>query len=67
MGPHLVVPEGMSAEVEILKLAPINQAGEGDLTFFGNPDYAKFLSETKATAVIVAKERGTSFYSANSC
>ena len=56
LGASLVVPEGMSAEVEILKLAPINQAAEGDLTFLSNPDYAKFLSETKATAVIVAKE-----------
>ena len=47
LGASLVVPEGMSAEVEILKLAPINQAAEGDLTFLSNPDYAKFLSETK--------------------
>ena len=46
----------MNAEVEILKLAPINQAGEGDLTFLSNPDYAKFLSETKATAVLVAEK-----------
>ena len=56
LGASMVVPEGMSAEVEILKLAPIHQAGEGDLTFLGNPDYAKFLSETKATAVIVDKQ-----------
>ena len=47
LGASLVVPEGKNADIEILKLAPINQAGEGDLTFLSNPDYAKFLAETK--------------------
>ena len=56
LGAELIVPEGKSADVEILKLAPINQAIDGDLTFLANPDYAKFLSNTKATAVLVAEK-----------
>lgn len=57
LGAQLHVPEGMNAAVEITKLAPIDQAKEGDLTFLSNPDYARFLSETKATAVILATKQ----------
>lgn len=34
----------------------IEDAGEGDITFVGNPKYASMLSTTKASAVIVSNE-----------
>lgn len=41
-------------EVEIVKLAPIDQAGTGDITFLANPKYLGLLAATEASAVIVA-------------
>ncbi len=40
-------------EVEITGLAPIGQAGPGDLTFVANPRYRPLLKTTKASAAIV--------------
>jgi UDP-3-O-[3-hydroxymyristoyl] glucosamine N-acyltransferase len=40
--------------VEIGRVAPIESAGRGDLTFVANPRYLKFLPECRASAVILA-------------
>lgn len=39
--------------VEIRRVAKIEEAGTGDLTFLANPKYAKYLGLTRASAVIV--------------
>jgi len=44
-----------NGEREISRVAKIEEAGDGDLTFLANPKYARYLSETRATAVIVGK------------
>ncbi len=43
-------------DVEIARVVPIQQAGEGDLTFVANPKYLSFLHECRASAVIVAPD-----------
>ena len=43
-------------DIEITGISEIQTAQEGDLTFFTNPRYRKFLETTKASAVIVEKE-----------
>lgn len=40
-------------EIEIQRVAGLEHAGPGDLTFFANPRYAASLRATKASAVIV--------------
>jgi UDP-3-O-[3-hydroxymyristoyl] glucosamine N-acyltransferase len=40
-------------EVDIRRVAGLEQADDGDLTFFANPRYAAHLRETKASAVIL--------------
>lgn len=42
------------AALTIRRVAPLNAAIEGDLTFFTNPKYAAALKTTRASAVIVA-------------
>ena len=42
-----------ASEVEITGVAPIGQAGPGDLTFVANPRYRPLLKSTKASAAIV--------------
>lgn len=44
------------ANIEIERVAPIETAGTGDLTFVGNPRYARYLEGTRAAAVIVAPD-----------
>jgi UDP-3-O-[3-hydroxymyristoyl] glucosamine N-acyltransferase len=46
--------EGNDA-VDIQRVAKIEEAGEGDLTFVANPRYTRFLGSTRASAVIVAR------------
>jgi UDP-3-O-[3-hydroxymyristoyl] glucosamine N-acyltransferase len=41
------------AAIEIERVAPIDQAGPGDLTFLANPKYASALASTAASAVIL--------------
>ena len=41
--------------VEIARVAPIEDAGPGDLTFFANPKYAAELRRTRASAVILGE------------
>ncbi len=43
------------ADREIVRVAKIEEAGEGDLTFLANPKYARFLGDTRASAVIVGR------------
>ncbi|MDG2665874.1 LpxD N-terminal domain-containing protein, partial [Vibrio parahaemolyticus] len=38
------------------RVAPMDKAQEGDVTFLSNPKYAKHLSECKATVVMVKAE-----------
>ena len=45
-------------ECAIYKIAPIEKAKQGELTFLGNRLYKKFLSTTKASAVILSEEDG---------
>jgi UDP-3-O-[3-hydroxymyristoyl] glucosamine N-acyltransferase len=40
-------------EIEIKGIAPLNQAKEGEISFLANKKYKKYLSSTKASAVIV--------------
>ncbi len=41
-------------DIEIARMAAIEDAGPGDLTFFANPKYADALRHTRAAAVIAA-------------
>jgi UDP-3-O-[3-hydroxymyristoyl] glucosamine N-acyltransferase len=41
-------------DVEIRRVAGIERAGPGDLTFVANPRYVSLLTETRASAVILA-------------
>jgi UDP-3-O-[3-hydroxymyristoyl] glucosamine N-acyltransferase len=42
--------------VEIRRVAKIEEAGEGDITFVANPKYARFLASTHASAVIIGRK-----------
>jgi UDP-3-O-[3-hydroxymyristoyl] glucosamine N-acyltransferase len=43
-------------EIEIHRVAGIDDAGPGDLTFFTNPKYARALKTTRASAVILSEK-----------
>jgi UDP-3-O-[3-hydroxymyristoyl] glucosamine N-acyltransferase len=45
--------------VEIRRVAPIDAAGPGDITFVANPKYAARLGSTRASAVILSPELAT--------
>ena len=55
LGLDIIWPDGKPKKVEIKKVAPIETAEEGDITFLGNPDYRTYLSSCKASAIIVKK------------
>jgi UDP-3-O-[3-hydroxymyristoyl] glucosamine N-acyltransferase len=42
--------------VTISRVSPIEEAGPGDITFLANPRYARFISGSKASAIIVAPQ-----------
>ena len=46
-------------EIEIHRVAGIEDAGPGDLTFFTNPKYARALRTTRASAVILSEKAET--------
>jgi len=46
--------EGGSGEAEILRIAPLETAGPGDLAFLNNPRYQSQLAASRAACVIVA-------------
>jgi UDP-3-O-[3-hydroxymyristoyl] glucosamine N-acyltransferase len=41
--------------IDVLRVAKIEEAGSSDLTFLANPKYEKYLSQTKASAVLVSR------------
>ncbi len=43
-----------SGETAISRIAPLDQAGPGDLAFLSNPKYRSQLADTRASAVIMA-------------
>lgn len=43
-------------EIEISRVAPIDQAGPGDITFVTNPKYLPLLKQCRADAVIVSPD-----------
>lgn len=47
--------EAKAEAIEIKRVAKIEDAGEGDITFLANPKYARFLSTTRASAIIVSR------------
>lgn len=49
------VVEG-DGSIEIERLAKIEDAAAGELTFFSNPRYSKYLATTNASAILVARE-----------
>lgn len=53
---RLDCPVEGDASVEIRRVAKIEEAGPGDLTFLANPKYASKLAQTKASAVIMNGE-----------
>jgi UDP-3-O-[3-hydroxymyristoyl] glucosamine N-acyltransferase len=53
---RLGVPFEGEGDTEISGCAPIEEAGEHDLTFVANPRYARLLRETRAGAVIVGPD-----------
>ncbi|MEK6755514.1 MAG: UDP-3-O-(3-hydroxymyristoyl)glucosamine N-acyltransferase [Bacteroidota bacterium] len=44
---------------EIAKVAKIEEAGSGDLTFLANPKYERFLATTRASAILVSSTLDT--------
>lgn len=46
--------EGGTREVEISRIAPLESAGPGDLSFLSNPRYQQQLAASRAACVIVA-------------
>ena len=44
------------ADLSVARVAPIDVAREGDITFVTNPKYIKALSTTSASAVIVSPD-----------
>jgi UDP-3-O-[3-hydroxymyristoyl] glucosamine N-acyltransferase len=43
-------------DLDITRVAGIEDAGPGDLTFLANPKYASLVSETRASAIIVGND-----------
>lgn len=46
-----------NASVEIVRVAKIEEAGAGDLTFLANQKYERYLATTKASAILVSKQQ----------
>jgi UDP-3-O-[3-hydroxymyristoyl] glucosamine N-acyltransferase len=51
-----VVGSSIEKAPEIVRVAKIEEAGSGSLTFLANPRYEKHLATTQATAVLVSKK-----------
>jgi UDP-3-O-[3-hydroxymyristoyl] glucosamine N-acyltransferase len=45
-----------NADVDIRRVAKIEEAGDGDISFVANPKYQKYVETTRASAVIVARD-----------
>ena len=46
--------EGAARETRIARIAPLESAGPGDLSFLSNPRYQQQLAASQAACVIVA-------------
>jgi UDP-3-O-[3-hydroxymyristoyl] glucosamine N-acyltransferase len=64
---RLECPIEGDAAIEIRRVATIEDAGPGDLTFLANPKYAAKLAATKASAVIMNGEAALSANAAAPC
>lgn len=64
---RLECPVEGDAAIEIHRVATIEDAGPGDLTFLANPKYASKLADTKASAVIMNGEPTASAGAAAPC
>ncbi len=53
---HLGTDCGADAEVEIVAVAPVENASSGSITFVNDEKYLHFLDESKASAVIVSRD-----------
>ncbi|MBN1398581.1 MAG: UDP-3-O-(3-hydroxymyristoyl)glucosamine N-acyltransferase [Bacteroidetes bacterium] len=51
-----VVGEKIDKAPDILRVAKIEEADSGSLTFLANPKYEKFINSTRATAVLVSRK-----------
>lgn len=47
---------------QIVRVAKIEDAGAGDLTFLANPKYERHLATTKASAILVSRKQDISAY-----
>lgn len=47
--------EGPVGEIEICRVAKIEEAADGDITFIANPRYTRYLETTHASAVIISR------------
>jgi UDP-3-O-[3-hydroxymyristoyl] glucosamine N-acyltransferase len=47
--------EGPVGEIEIVRVAKIEEAADGDITFIANPRYTRYLETTHASAVIISR------------
>ncbi|HVB36950.1 MAG TPA: LpxD N-terminal domain-containing protein, partial [Vicinamibacterales bacterium] len=53
---HLSCRLDGDGDVDVRRVAGIEQAGPGDLTFFANPRYTSSLQHTRAAAVIMGED-----------
>ena len=53
---HLECQLEGDGDIDITRVATLEQAGSGDLTFLANPKYASQLHDTRASAVIVGRD-----------
>lgn len=53
------LPSGLSGDVRVFRVAPVEAAGAGDLTFLENTAYAKFAGGTGATACFISERQAS--------
>ena len=46
--------ESVASDIAISRVAPLDQAGEGDLSFLENPHYLSLLASTKAGLILIS-------------
>ena len=58
---HLALPMQGDSSVSVTRIAPIDAAEPGDLTFLHHPNYHKYLAATKASIVILGEREAPDF------
>ncbi len=53
---HAEIETAGNDAVEITRVAKIQEAADGDITFLANPKYAKYVGTTRASAIIVGRD-----------